>query len=40
VIEGMDVVDGIAKVKTGNKGSFSNIPMQNIIVKSAKVLSK
>jgi cyclophilin family peptidyl-prolyl cis-trans isomerase len=40
VIEGMDVVDSIAKAKTGNKGSFSNIPMQNIIVKSAKVLSK
>jgi len=40
VIEGMDVVDNIAKVKTGNKGSFSNIPMQNIVVKSAKVLSK
>jgi cyclophilin family peptidyl-prolyl cis-trans isomerase len=40
VIEGMDVVDRIAKVKTGNKGVFSNIPMQNIVVKSVKVLSK
>jgi peptidyl-prolyl cis-trans isomerase A (cyclophilin A) len=40
VLEGMDVVDGIAKVKTGNKGAFSNIPMQNIVVKSAKVISK
>jgi peptidyl-prolyl cis-trans isomerase A (cyclophilin A) len=40
VIEGMEVVDRIAKVKTGNKGSFSNIPAQTITVKSAKVLSR
>ncbi|HTY64931.1 MAG TPA: peptidylprolyl isomerase [Acidobacteriota bacterium] len=40
VIEGMDVVDCIAKVKTGNKGPFRNIPLQTIIVKSAKLLSK
>jgi peptidyl-prolyl cis-trans isomerase A (cyclophilin A) len=37
VIEGMDVVDKIAAVKTGNKGAFSNIPLQNIVVKSAAV---
>ncbi|MBN1569049.1 MAG: peptidylprolyl isomerase [Acidobacteria bacterium] len=40
VIEGMDVVDKIGKVKTGTRGMFSNIPMQNIIVKSVKALSK
>ena len=40
VIEGMGVVDAIAKVKTGNKGPFSNIPLQTIVVKSAKVLAK
>jgi peptidyl-prolyl cis-trans isomerase A (cyclophilin A) len=40
VIEGMDVVDSIAKVKTGTKGPFYNIPMQSIIVKSAKAISK
>lgn len=38
VIEGMGVVDSIAKVKTGNKGPFRNIPMQTITVKSAKLL--
>jgi len=38
VVEGMDVVDKIAKVKTGKKGPFYNIPMQNIVVKTAKVL--
>jgi peptidyl-prolyl cis-trans isomerase A (cyclophilin A) len=37
VIEGMDVVDKIAAVKTGSKGAFSNIPLQNIVVKSAIV---
>ena len=40
VIEGMDVVESIAKVKTGNKGPFSNIPLQTISVKSARVLTK
>jgi peptidyl-prolyl cis-trans isomerase A (cyclophilin A) len=40
VIEGMDVVDGIAKAKTGTKGPFYNIPTQTITVKSAKVLTK
>ena len=40
VIEGMDVVDSIAKVKVGNKGPFSNMPLQTIVVKSVKVLAK
>jgi cyclophilin family peptidyl-prolyl cis-trans isomerase len=39
VIEGMDVVDKIAATKRGNKGPFANIPLQTIVVKSAKVLS-
>jgi peptidyl-prolyl cis-trans isomerase A (cyclophilin A) len=37
VIEGMDVVDKIAKVKTGNAGSFSNIPLQTILINSMKI---
>jgi len=40
VLEGMDVVDKIAKVKTGNSGAFRNIPLQTIVVKSAKVVSQ
>jgi peptidyl-prolyl cis-trans isomerase A (cyclophilin A) len=40
VIEGMDIVDSIAKVKTGTKGPFYNIPMQTVTVKSAKVVTK
>jgi len=38
VIEGMDVVDKIAAVKTGTKRPFSNIPLQNIVVKSVKAV--
>jgi peptidyl-prolyl cis-trans isomerase A (cyclophilin A) len=38
VVGGMEVVDKIAKVRTGNKGPFSNIPLETIVVKSAKVL--
>jgi peptidyl-prolyl cis-trans isomerase A (cyclophilin A) len=39
VIEGMEVVDKIGKVKTGTKGQFTNIPLQTIVVQSAKVVS-
>jgi len=37
VIEGMDVVDKIAAVKTVNQGQFSNVPLQTITVKSATI---
>jgi len=40
VIEGMDVVDKIGAVKTGTKASFSNIPLQTIVLKSAQVVPK
>jgi cyclophilin family peptidyl-prolyl cis-trans isomerase len=40
VIAGMEVVDKIAAVKTGNKGPFSNMPLQTIVVKSAKTASR
>jgi peptidyl-prolyl cis-trans isomerase A (cyclophilin A) len=39
VIEGMEVLDKIAAIKTGTKGPFYNTPMQTIVVKSAKVVS-
>ena len=40
VVEGMDVVDAIAKVKTGTKGMFQDVPVEPVIIKSAKVVSK
>jgi peptidyl-prolyl cis-trans isomerase B (cyclophilin B) len=39
VVEGMDVVDKIAAVKTGVKFDMRDVPMESIIVKSAKVVT-
>ena len=38
VSEGMDVVDSIAKAKTGSKGSYKDVPADPIVIKSAVVL--
>jgi len=35
VIEGMDVVDAIAGVKTGARGMFRDVPVQEVVIKSA-----
>lgn len=34
VIEGMDVVDLIAKVKTGNKSGHADVPVETVIINS------
>ncbi len=39
VVEGMDVVDAIAKVETGNKGMYQDVPVEPVIIKSAKITS-
>jgi len=36
VTEGMSVVDAIAKVKTGRKGMHDDVPVEPVLVKSAK----
>ena len=36
VIEGMDVVDKIKSVKTGNKTGFQDVPMDAVVIKSIK----
>jgi len=36
VIEGMDVVDAIKGVKTGNKGGHSDVPLEPVIINSIK----
>lgn len=36
VTEGMSVVDEIAKVKTGKKGMHDDVPVEPVVVKSAK----
>jgi cyclophilin family peptidyl-prolyl cis-trans isomerase len=38
VIEGMDVVDEIAKVPTSSKGPYENVPVEPVIIKSAKIV--
>lgn len=39
VVEGMDVVDKIAAVKTTRRGGHSDIPVEPVLIKSAKVVS-
>jgi len=37
VTDGMDVVDKIARVRTGNKAGHQNVPVEDVVIKSAKV---
>ena len=36
VIEGMDVVDAIRRVETGDRGSHSNVPAKDVILRTAR----
>jgi cyclophilin family peptidyl-prolyl cis-trans isomerase len=36
VVEGMDVVDKIAKVRTDNSGRFQNVPVEPVIINSIR----
>ena len=40
VADGMDVIDKIAAVKTGNKGGHQDVPLDAVIVESAKVVDE
>ena len=37
VIEGMDVVQSIEKVKTGNRGSHQDVPVDSVLINSMKL---
>jgi cyclophilin family peptidyl-prolyl cis-trans isomerase len=39
VVEGMDVVKKIEAVKTGSKGPHQNVPVDAVVIQSAKVVS-
>jgi len=39
VIEGMDIVHSIEKVKTGNRGMHQDVPAQEVVINSVKVES-
>ncbi|MBI3772445.1 MAG: peptidylprolyl isomerase [Gammaproteobacteria bacterium] len=36
VVEGMDVVDQIAKVRTGDRGHHQNVPLEPVVVTAAR----
>lgn len=38
VVEGMDVVDAIRGVKTGNRGGHSDVPVETVFITSMKVM--
>ncbi len=38
VVEGMDIVDQIRAVKTGNKGGHSDVPLEPVFIKSTTVI--
>ena len=38
VVEGMDVVDQIAKVRTGTKSGFQDVPVEAVVIKKATAL--
>ncbi len=38
VVEGMDVVDAIRKVKTGSRSGFQDVPQEDVIITSAEVV--
>ena len=38
VVEGMDVVDKIKKVKTGNRAGHQDVPVEDVIIESAEVV--
>lgn len=40
VVQGMDVVDQMEKVKTGNKGMHSDVPVKPIVIESMKFIDK
>lgn len=40
VVEGMEVVDAIAKVKTSTKGPFADVPVTTVTINSATVVAE
>jgi peptidyl-prolyl cis-trans isomerase A (cyclophilin A) len=40
VIDGMDVVDEIAGVETGNRGMYGDVPQEDVVITSVKVVEQ
>ena len=39
VVSGMDIVDKIAKLPTGNSGMHQNVPLDPVVIESVKIIS-
>jgi peptidyl-prolyl cis-trans isomerase B (cyclophilin B) len=39
VVDGMDVVDKIKNVKTGNKGFHQDVPVDDVVIEKAEVVN-
>jgi peptidyl-prolyl cis-trans isomerase B (cyclophilin B) len=40
VVEGMDVVAAIKGVRTGNRGYHADVPLENVVIESAKIIAE
>ncbi|MFW2561640.1 peptidylprolyl isomerase [Acinetobacter baumannii] len=40
VVEGMNVVEAIKGVRTGNRGYHADVPLENVVIESAKIISE
>ncbi|EPQ0257897.1 peptidylprolyl isomerase [Acinetobacter baumannii] len=40
VVEGMDVVEAIKGVRTVNRGYHADVPLENVVIESAKIISE
>jgi len=38
VVEGLDVVDNIRAVRTGNKGFHQDVPVEDVIIEKAEIV--
>ncbi len=38
VVDGMDVIDQIRKVRTGNKGFHQDVPLEDVVIEKAEVI--
>ena len=40
VVEGMDVVAAIKGLRIGNRGYHADVPLENVVIESAKIISE
>mgnify|MGYP006156951619 CR=1 FL=1 len=40
VVEGLDIVEAIKGVRTGNRGYHADVPLENVVIESAKIIAE